>query len=145
MSTDAPDGVSVLILLVTSLSVYSQDILMIDGQPCGINGSAKQGSKEFLQNNYKNRYTLPKEQDFDMTVTLDKLIASNSTADRFSQDKAVEITGYVYNIKYGSIETCNCKTNNPLFQDTHIELTPNEKDTGPEKRLIIEVTPVLSV
>lgn len=29
----------------------------------------------------------------------------------------------------------------PLFRDTHIELVPDDKQTGPENRLVVEVTP----
>jgi len=56
-------------------------------------------------------------------------------------DKAVEITGYVYDIKPGGVETCNCGTKDKLYLDTHIEITPNDKETGKDKRLIVEVTP----
>jgi len=73
-------------------------------------------------------------------ITLNQLISSDNE-DQFSIDKAVILTGYVFNVKMGGVETCNCKTKDEFFRDTHIELTPDDEHTGPEYRIIVEVTP----
>src|SRR5205823_13818512 len=45
------------------------------------------------------------------------------------------------NVKPGGVETCNCRSKDPAFRDTHIELTPDVNLTDPQFRVIIEVTP----
>jgi len=126
------------------LSVFStaQAVLSIDGAACNTHGSAKAGSNTYYLNAYKNRYTFPQATDFDKHITLKALLQS-ADPNRFSPDKAVRLQGFVFNVKMGGVESCNCKTKNPAFRDTHIELTPDETKTAPEYRLIAEVTPRL--
>ncbi len=54
---------------------------------------------------------------------------------------AIDLTGYVYDVKPGGKETCNCHATDPSNRDTHIELTPSPQDTGATHRVIVEVTP----
>ncbi len=107
---------------------------------CGVHGSSNPNRKEYELNIYKNRYSVPVSSDIISGVTIEKLIASGDETD-FPITKAIEVTGYVFNVKMGGIETCNCKTQDEKFRDTHIELTPDEEHTGPESRMIVEVTP----
>ncbi|MCX6232926.1 MAG: hypothetical protein NTZ33_15460 [Bacteroidetes bacterium] len=130
-----------LLMIVISFVAYGQDEITIDGQPCNLHGSSRQGTKEYDQNPFKNRYNFPKAGDFETGLSLENFIDGTAVKGKFNQAKAVEVTGYVYDVKVGGIETCNCKTSDPLFRDTHIELTLNDQDTGPEKRFIVEVTP----
>ncbi|HYK55785.1 MAG TPA: hypothetical protein VEV15_04850 [Flavisolibacter sp.] len=127
--------------MCSSLSLYAQDEILIDGQECGMHGNAKSG-EGYALNAYKNRYAAPKKADFDASVTLAALLRSGDP-NQFSQDKAAVVHGYVYDVKPGGVESCNCKTSDPQFRDTHIEITPDENNTGPENRLIVEVTPRL--
>jgi hypothetical protein len=124
-----------------SQPAFSQDEIIINGQPCGLHGNAKQ-SDAYALNAYKNRYTAPGTTDFDTAITLDALIKSGDP-NQFSQDKAAVLRGYVYDIKMGGVETCNCKTKDPQFRDTHIELVPDEAHTDAQYRVIAEVTPRL--
>ncbi len=130
-----------LLITIISFAVYGQDEIMIDGVPCGIHGSSRPTAKEYVQNPFKNRYSFPKPTDFDTSLHLENFIDGTAAKDKFSQTKAVEVTGYIYDVKVGGKETCNCKTTDPLFRDTHIELTMNDHETGKEKRFIVEVTP----
>ncbi len=130
-----------LCLLLSCLNVRAQDDLIIDGQPCGLHGSSASNTMEYDQNVYKNRYNLPTVSSIDPSITLAKLIDATAIAGKFSMDKAVRITGYVFNVKVGGTESCNCKTTDKVFKDTHIELTPDNRHTDPEYRLIVEVTP----
>ncbi|MBS1772249.1 MAG: hypothetical protein JST82_05270 [Bacteroidetes bacterium] len=130
-----------LIFFGVSISCYAQDELNIDGEPCGMHGSSKEGTKEYLQNPFKNRYNFPKKENINTKIQINDLISSKATFDKFNQNTAVEVTGYVYDVKVGGTESCNCKTTNSGFKDTHIELTPDAENTGPENRLIVEVTP----
>lgn len=131
----------VCIIIIAVQELQSQDEINIDGSPCGMHGSARTGTKEYEQNPFKNRYNIPVKSDFDTRLQLKDFVDGKATENKFLQTKAVEITGYVYDVKKGGVETCNCKTTDPLFRDTHIEITLNDQETGPENRFIIEVTP----
>lgn len=130
-----------LLIIMISILVYAQDEIIIDGQPCNLHGSSRQGTKEYFQNPFKNRYVFPKPDDFEAGISLEKFLDGSAVKSKFNQDKAVEVTGYVFDVKVGGTETCNCKTTNPLFKDTHIELTLNDQETEKSNRFIIEVTP----
>jgi hypothetical protein len=130
-----------LLAVLPLFSLYAQDEITIDGQPCGMHGNAKNG-EAYALNAYKNRYTAPAKSDFDLNATLANLLVSGDP-NQFSQEKAAVVRGYVYDVKPGGVETCNCKTKDLQFRDTHIELTPDENKTGQENRLIVEVTPRL--
>lgn len=130
-----------LIMVILSLGAYAQDEIIIDEKPCGMHGSSRPNTKEYVQNPFKNRYVFPKQVDFNANLQLIDFINGSAVKDKFSQGMAVEVTGYVYEVKPGGIETCNCKTKDRFFRDTHIELTLNDQETGPENRFIVEVTP----
>lgn len=130
-----------VMLCFAYISVHAQDEIVINGEPCGMHGSSQPGRQEYAQNVFKNRYNLPKPVDFDRNLSLQTFIEGRDDTDKYSQEKAAEITGYVYDVKVGGKETCNCKTTEPLFRDTHIELTLSSEETGPENRFIVEVTP----
>ncbi len=107
---------------------------------CDVHGSARPDRPEYKLNEYKNRYAFPKPEDFASGITLEQLMQSGSEHD-FPVEKAVDLSGYVFSVKIGGVETCNCKTKDEAYRDTHIELTPDDQHTGPEYRLIVEVTP----
>lgn len=107
---------------------------------CDIHGTARANRPEYELNVYKNRYTFPKPTDFVTGITLEQLLSSGNEHD-FPVEKAINVSGYVFNVKMGGVETCNCKAKDEAYRDTHIELTPDENHTGPEYRLIVEVTP----
>jgi hypothetical protein len=107
---------------------------------CPLEGDAKRADVRVL-NTFKNRYTFPDSADFDRSVTLETMLAPGEDRNRFSANKAVELTGFVYDVKVGGDETCNCHERNPEFRDTHIEIVL-PTDNGNEKQcVIIEVTP----
>jgi len=136
---------NLFLFLFTFVSIFAfgQDEIIIDGQPCGMHGSSNPGTMTYDQNTLKNRYNLPTANDFDTSLTLENFVDGTATKDKFDPTTAVEVTGYIYDVKTGGKETCNCKTGNPLFKDTHIEVTLNDQDTGFDKRFIVEVTPRL--
>lgn len=135
-------NLKVIVIMIMAVHIlYSQDEIKIDGSPCGMHGSSREGTKEYDQNPFKNRYNIPVKSDFDTKLQLKDFVNGKATEGKFLQTKAVEITGYAYDVKRGGVETCNCKTTDPLFRDTHIEITLNDQETEPENRFIIEVTP----
>lgn len=131
------------IILICALPLFAraQDEIIINGDPCGLHGTAKEGTKEYDQDPFKNRYSFPSAADFDATLQLSNFLDGSAIEGKYTQSKAVDVTGYVYNVKQGGKESCNCKTDDPAFKDTHIELTLNDHDVAPQKRFIVEVTP----
>ena len=129
-----------LFILLTIYNINAQQIIQISGEDCGVHGNAKPNRSEYTLNEKKNRYSFPKKSDYITEISLGDLITSGDES-RYPTNKAVILTGYVYNVKNGGVETCNCKTKEPAYRDTHIELTPDNKHTSPEFRLIVEVTP----
>lgn len=133
---------SFLLFAITNcltLFLSAQEEILINGKPCDLDGNAKRADVARL-NLHKNRYVAPAQADFQTTITLDALLNSGDP-NQFSQEKAAVIRGYVYDIKMGGVETCNCKAREPQYRDTHIELTPDAAHTDPRYRVIVEVTP----
>lgn len=120
----------------------AQSVLTMDGTACNMHGSARVGSDVYYLNELKNRYIFPQNSDFDKSITFQGLMQS-ADPNQFSPTKAARLQGYVYNVKAGGVESCNCKAKNLLYRDTHIELTPDETKTDPQYRVIVEVTPRL--
>ncbi len=107
---------------------------------CGMAGSAKTERAKRL-NEVKNRYIVPQSDDVDTTITLEKILSPGDDENRFSNSQAAEITGYVYAVKQGSIETCNCGAKEEQYRDTHIEVVIDPAHTAQSERMIVEVTP----
>jgi hypothetical protein len=128
--------------LVVGYSSLAQDVVNMNGVQCGLHGSALPGRVEYDLNVLKNRSYLPLKSRFVKHITLEQLLHSSAAGD-FSQDSAIMLSGYVFNVRMGAVESCNCKTKDDNFRDTHIELTPDENHTEPEYRMVVEVTPRL--
>lgn len=92
-------------------------------------------------NKFKNRYSFPQESDFADGISLAKILEPGDDRDRWSQTKAARIRGYIYDIKSGGVETCNCKERVDQDKDTHIELVSDPMQSGKTFRMVVEVTP----
>src|SRR6059058_436186 len=101
-------GVLYLIIFYSGFC-FSQDVINIQGFACDIHGSSKPGSKTFYLNGLKNRYSFPDEKDFDTSIHIQDLIHSPDP-NQFSVNKAIHLSGYVFNVKPGGVETCNCRS-----------------------------------
>ncbi len=123
------------IILFSSIS-FAQEVY----HGCGMDGSARSKKVKDL-NELKNRFNFPEAKDFDKNVTLKAMLLPGNDLKRWNYHKAAEITGYIYNVKPGGIESCNCEAKNLLYRDTHIELILNPNETAETKRVIVEVTP----
>ena len=104
---------------------------------CPPEGDAVQAEARAL-NPLKRRMAVPRPSDIDPQVTLAALLEPGDDRNRWSDEKAAQITGYVQDVKVGGIESVNCHTHSPLYRDTHIELTAGGSSPEP---LIVEVTP----
>ena len=89
----------------------------------------------------KRRMSSPSPRDIDPRVTLAALLAPGTDAHRWSERRAATVIGYVAAVRAGGVESVNCYTHDPLYRDTHIELTLAPGYAPPRRRLIVEVTP----
>jgi len=111
------------------------------GNKCGMAGTASSAAGKTL-NQLKNRYRSPTAQAFDADVSLAALLAPGDDVDRFDDQKAAKVSGYVVGVKSGGKEACNCEATAPVDRDTHIELALS-KNAPETQRVIVEVTPRL--
>ena len=79
--------------------MYSQEIININGYPCGIHGSARSQLSYYLDS-FKNRFQIPMDSDFDNAITFQDL-CNSADPNQFSSSTAVHIIGYVFNVKMG--------------------------------------------
>ena len=88
----------------------------------------------------KNRTALPQAGDFDSRVTLDALLQRGDDTNRWSNDRAGRIAGYVIDVAYARPEATNCF--NPCRRDIHIVIS-TRKDPPKTEQVVVEVTPNL--
>jgi len=88
----------------------------------------------------KNRTALPQPADFDSRVTLDALLQEGDDTNRWSNDRAARIQGYVIDVAYARPEATNCFS--PCRRDIHIAISTG-KDAVKMEQVIVEVTPNL--
>ena len=88
----------------------------------------------------KNRTALPQAADFDSRVTLEALLVRGDDSNRWSNDRAARIQGYVIDVAYARPEATNCFS--PCRRDIHIAIS-DRKDAPKTEQVIVEVTPNL--
>ena len=124
---------------------YTQEGTKIIGEgdsDCPLEGSAQQERLQKL-NVLKNRSRIPDANDFDFNISLQTLLNKVDDRERWNVEKAVKITGYVREVKPGSIETANCKAKDLSSRDTHIELVLNPMSSEKNEAVVVEITPRL--
>lgn len=94
-------------------------------------------------NKSKNRYNMPGANSFNANASISSLLKPGNDKTRWKISDAVELTGYVYDVKPGGVETCNCHSTNKSFMDTHIVLLSNPGNNKGSQRIIVEITPRL--
>ena len=109
-----------------------------NSEDCPPEGSAiSERIKEL--NKFKNRIEFPQKKDFDSLITLQKILEPGDDTKRWDNTKAVSIIGFVFELKNGGVETCNCK--DPNAKDTHIEILLDPMKNKKMQRVVAEVTP----
>jgi hypothetical protein len=88
----------------------------------------------------KNRTAFPKFADFDLNVTLDKLLVPGDDTNRWSIERAGRVEGEVIDVAYAVTEATNCY--NPCRRDIHINLATH-KGAAKTEYVVLEVTPNL--
>jgi len=118
------------------------DLETLDG--CPLEGDASSYAVREL-NRLKNRTTIPEPQQLDPAVTLAAMLEPGDDRGRWNDHHAAEITGYVWDVKVGGVETVNCRATDPQHRDTHIELVLDPMNGAEDHRVIVEVTPRIRV
>jgi len=91
-------------------------------------------------NRLKNRSVSPVPNAY-VGTSLEDLLYPGNDETRWKDSQAIEVVAYVYDVKAGDSETCNCGAINADEKDTHIELTRGPDHAEPDERFIVEVTP----
>lgn len=131
----------VSVLFANNLFAQSLDTIQIpDVGSCKLVGTAKQDNLKEL-NRLKNRYTFPPAEKISPSITLSDILKPGDDADRWESSKAIEVVGYVIDVQPGGVETCNCKTKDNDYKDTHIAIVNSETTTDKTEAVVVEVTP----
>ena len=107
---------------------------------CGMEGSATPARLKAL-NRLKNRYTAPQANEINHSISLSAILVPGNDTTRWSSTSGAEITGYVFDVKPGGGETCNCGKTDPVHTDAHIEMVLSPTDSAATRRVVVEVTP----
>ena len=122
----------------TSVTIDLGNLDSYDG--CPPTGQTSNPVLEEL-NKQKNRYQNPLQTDINSSITLSSILAPGNDEARWNVKTAVELIGYVAEVKPGGTETCNCKVTDGAHTDTHIVLIADPRKNQGSKRMIVEVTP----
>jgi hypothetical protein len=128
----------VLIFAFISLNVYSQEIF----NDCPREGLTNRENTKIL-NFKKNRYEIPKKSDIDANVTMETLTERGNDEERFDENKAATIEGYILKVTNTGKETCNCKAKEKENQDVHIVMVKKMSNKSNKYHVIVEITPRL--
>ncbi len=123
-----------------SVSARKSGVNLDDFNNCPMMGNAVPARVKEL-NLLKNRYYAPDDAEINRSITLERLLAPGDDHERWATTDAAEIIGYVYDVKPGGVETCNCKTKDIDKRDVHIELITDPMNDGAAQRLVVEITP----
>jgi len=72
-------------------------------------------------------------------LSLTDVLKPGDDTKRYSSKDFVKITGYVFLVKFGGPETCNCHSSEADQKDIHIELVADMKTGSNEKSMIVEI------
>jgi hypothetical protein len=133
------------LLLLPCISAEAQNSLkesnfQVRDSACPPEGNAKNERIREL-NKLKNRKEFPGLKDFDTIISLQKILQPGKDLSRWNTNQVARIKGYVYEVKSGGTETCNCKATEKDLKDTHIEIILDPMNDGKIRRMIVEITP----
>ena len=124
-------------LLVTTVLSTGLLVALATDQLCPQTGDSKDPDHQQMDL-LKNRTTTSKK--INKSVTLEKILQGGDDTDRFKSTDYVQITGYVYDVKWGGAETCNCHASDKSKLDIHIELVKDLNGASNQKAMVIEIT-----
>lgn len=121
-----------ILFLVFFIKSFSQIV------PCSIYGDGtkrKDQISDSLKNRSKPDSILPE------IIIIDKLIKSAGTEQELSlQEKYASVEAYIFNVKRGGQESCECHEKDKEYRDLHIEIVKDLKRPDKTKRIICEST-----
>ena len=135
-NTKADDKVAIAARIEPVIS-KEEGVIEID---CPREGNATTAKLKAL-NSLKNRSGFPLATDFNSKITLTSLLEKGDDINRWRNESAGKIIGYVREVKVGSVETANCKATEKDLRDTHIELVLKPNSYEKNICVVIEVTP----
>ena len=127
------------LLLVVGIVVVFVVVWLVLARNCPSVGIALTSRARNLHR-LKNRTALPQAADFDSRVTLEAILQRGDDTNRWSNDRAARIQGYVIDVEHARPEATNCFS--PCRRDIHIVIS-TRKDAPKTEQVIVEVTPNL--
>ena len=124
----------ILLFSLIAVSLSAQEI------NCPKEGSTTKTKYKIL-NTKKNRTETPAPSDVDSTISLASFFQKGSDETRFDETRAATIEGYIYDIKIGGIESCNCREKDQNLRDVHVEIVLKKTHKTKKQRFIAEITP----
>jgi hypothetical protein len=106
-----------------------------------VNGHVKTKLEAEL-NPLKNRTAIPSK--ISSAISLSDVLKTGDDTNRFSNDDAAEITGYVVvKPKLEGKESCNCDKTDSADRDYHIEIALKATEKSKSNMMVVEITPKL--
>jgi hypothetical protein len=90
-------------------------------------------------NRLKNRSNVPNDKDIAKEVSLAALLAPGNDVNRFDDEKAASISGYVVSVRLGGKTSANFFSDDPNKRDTNIMIAPSE-DAPANQQVVAIVT-----
>lgn len=115
---------------------YIAFLLVLTGQPCPKSGDNK-NPKMMALDNLKNRSALM--QGAPQNILISAFLKPGNDVTRFKSSQFVTVTGYIFHVKYGGAETCDCHSKNKADLDYHIEVAADKNHTAKNQLMIWEV------
>ena len=104
--------------------------------PCAVAGDNANPKFQHLDS-LKNRSVI--SDKINSSITFDAIMATGDDTKRWSVNDCADITAYVYDVKWGGQESCECGDATKSQLDIHIELVKDLKNAGGTKRMVVEI------
>ena len=108
--------------------------------PCPPGGDATKPRIREL-NEKKARDQTPSDEDIDETVSIEALLEPGDDSLRWQEGAAVEIVGYVLEVRDGGATSANCHSSDVADHDTILEMSPDADVFDGAHRVFAVVTP----
>ncbi len=104
-------------------------------KPCATKGDSTKVKLQALDT-LKNRNRISTTIE---NISLSDVLKSGDDEQRFNSNQYVTLQGFVFDVKHGQAETCNCHTTDATQKDIHIEIVQDLSNSGGTKRMVVEV------
>ena len=111
-------------------------ILIFAANSCPVGGDNSKPKFQHLDS-LKNRSLVSKHIT---NVALETVMKPGDDTHRFADSQYVSITGFIYKVKWGGAETCNCHSKDKSQLDFHVELVTTLDGADNSKAMVVEVS-----